>query len=296
MMANQGAGPGEALEAGACKLFVGGISGQTTTTVLQNHFSKYGHVIDAVVMSRDGRARGFGFVTFDSVVAAVSALSEPQWLDGRLVDVKRAVPGERVPERSTNKIFIGGLPQDVTTEALRGYFSVYGSVSDAVVMVDRRTRRSRGFGFVRFSNGPQGAQAAQAVLMDFSNHWLGGKWVEVKPATPASLLQEMAARMDRSASAAQLGARHLEARRALEAGAYAANSSAWAGKGQPLPTLLGSAAGPFPSDMSAMPSLLSSPMKVTCGGNYFGQRIPEEGFGLPTYTSPEACQRAREGR
>ena len=30
-----------------------------------------------------------------------------------------------------------------------------------VVMVDRRTRRSRGFGFVRFANGPQGAQAAQ---------------------------------------------------------------------------------------------------------------------------------------
>ncbi|CAE7543655.1 unnamed protein product [Symbiodinium natans] len=173
-MTNKGIGSASPMEPGPCKLFIGGISAQTCTEALHRHFAKYGHVIDAVVMSRDGKARGFGFVTFNSIVAAVNALSEPQWLDGRLVDVKRAVPGERVQERSSNKIFVGGLPQDVTTEALREYFGAYGSVADAVVMVDRRTRRSRGFGFVRFGNGPQGAQAAQAVLMDFSDHWLGG--------------------------------------------------------------------------------------------------------------------------
>ncbi|CAE7237753.1 unnamed protein product [Symbiodinium pilosum] len=318
----QGAGSMGTLDPGACKLFVGGISAQTSTHALHSHFAKYGHVIDAVVMSRDGKARGFGFVTFSSVVAAVNALSEPQWLDGRLVDVKRAVPGERVQERSSNKVFIGGLPQDVTTEALREYFGAYGPVADAVVMVDRRTRRSRGFGFVRFANGPQGAQAAQAVLMDFADHWLGGKWVEVKPATPAAMLQEMANCLERSSSA-QLDAdlRHcLDTGNPWDARGYE-GKAAWSNKGQslarrgrqapgrqaPLPTLLGSttgsraaaakqqaaqpcwppAAGHFPGDPRAMQGLLSSPMKVACGGGYFVPGVAEDGFGLPTYMPPE---------
>lgn len=174
-----------------CKLFVGGISSQTSTEALHQHFSKYGRLLDAVVMSKNGRSRGFGFVTYDSTASAMSALVEPQWLDGRQVDTKLAVPGEQTQERSSNKIFVGGLPQDITTDALEEYFGAYGSVADAVVMVDRRTNRSRGFGFVRFANGPQGYAAAQAVLMNFPNHRLQGKWVEVKSATPAAMLNEL---------------------------------------------------------------------------------------------------------
>jgi len=176
---------------GPAKLFVGGISAHTTTEALRGHFSKYGRIIDAVVMQKNGRPRGFGFVTFDSALPAELALADAQWLDGRLVDVKQAVPGERAQERASNKIFVGGLPQDVSTDELRAYFSSYGAVADAVVMVDRRTNRSRGFGFVRFGNGAQGNAASEAVLMDFGCHRLAGKWVEVKRATPASQLQDM---------------------------------------------------------------------------------------------------------
>mmetsp|Transcript_68935 Transcript_68935/g.109389 ORF Transcript_68935/g.109389 Transcript_68935/m.109389 type:complete len:454 (-) Transcript_68935:120-1481(-) len=175
----------------SCKLFVGGVSAHTTTEALRLHFSKYGRIIDAVVMQKNGRPRGFGFVTFDHPMSAECVLVEQQWLDGRLVDVKRAVPGERAQERASNKIFVGGLAQDVSTEELRAYFSSYGTVADAVVMVDRRTHRSRGFGFVRFSNGTHGNAASEAVLMDFGNHHLAGKWVEVKRATPASQLQDL---------------------------------------------------------------------------------------------------------
>jgi len=176
---------------GHCKIFVGGISAQTTTEALRTHFSKYGRLVDAVVMSKNGRPRGFGFVTYDAPASACKALAQPQWLDGRLVDVKRAVPGERTQERSSNKIFVGGLPQDVSTEDLKAYFGGYGPVADAVVMVDRRTSRSRGFGFVRFAGGPQGGAAAEAVMMDFASHHLAGKWVEVKRATPAAVLQAL---------------------------------------------------------------------------------------------------------
>lgn len=172
-----------------CKLFIGGLSAQTTTEVLRAHFAKYGRIMDAVVMSKQGRPRGFGFVTFESPGGAAAALAAPQWLDGRYVDVKRAVPGEQA-EECPNKIFVGGLPQDAATEDLKAYFQHYGPIVDAVVMVDRRSKRSRGFGFIRFANGVQGERAAEAVMIDAANHRLGGKWVEVKRATPAALVQQ----------------------------------------------------------------------------------------------------------
>lgn len=186
-----------------CKLFIGGLSAQTTTEVLRGHFTKYGRIVDAVVMSQRGRPRGFGFVTFAAPQDALAALAEPQWLHSRFVDVKRAVPGEQLEERaSPNKIFVGGLPPEATTEDLRACFAEYGPIADAVVMADRRSKRSRGFGFVRFAGGTQGARATEAALLDAANHRMGGKWVDVKRASPAALLEDLSANSSAKSSEA----------------------------------------------------------------------------------------------
>jgi hypothetical protein len=75
------------------KLFIGGISRRTTTKQLRDHFSKSGRVLDCVAMrTPDGRPRGFGYVTLDSPAAAERLLAEPQVIDDRIVDMKRAVP------------------------------------------------------------------------------------------------------------------------------------------------------------------------------------------------------------
>jgi len=75
------------------KLFIGGITRHTTTKQLRDHFSQYGRVLDCVAMRQpDGRSRGFGYVTLDSAAAATRCLQEPQMVDGRVVDLKLAVP------------------------------------------------------------------------------------------------------------------------------------------------------------------------------------------------------------
>lgn len=108
---------------GSCKLFVGGISARTTTEVLRTHFSKYGRLVDAVVMSKNGRPRGFGFVTYDTPAPTVRVLAEQQWLDGRLVDVKRAVPDERIAqERLASKASC--FSEDA--EEMNAYLAAYG--------------------------------------------------------------------------------------------------------------------------------------------------------------------------
>lgn len=75
------------------KLFIGGITRNTTTKQLRDHFSRFGRVLDCVAMRQaDGRPRGFGYVTLDSSKAADLCLAAPQVIDGRVVDMKRAVP------------------------------------------------------------------------------------------------------------------------------------------------------------------------------------------------------------
>ncbi|KAI8811881.1 hypothetical protein BJ742DRAFT_664481, partial [Cladochytrium replicatum] len=58
-----------------------------------------------------------------------------------------------------SKIFVGNLSWGTTDDTLRDTFGQYGEITDAVVLRDRETGRSRGFGFVTFAT-PESAQAA----------------------------------------------------------------------------------------------------------------------------------------
>lgn len=46
------------------------------------------------------------------------------------------------------KIFVGGLPYHTTDESLREFFTQFGDIEEAVVITDRQTGKSRGYGFV----------------------------------------------------------------------------------------------------------------------------------------------------
>lgn len=81
-----------------------------------------------------------------------------------------------------SKVFVGGLSQNVDKAALKRHFETFGEVRDAVVMMDRTTSRSRGFGFVRFA----APDAVEAVLR--TPHLLDGQWIDVKRAQPAEQL------------------------------------------------------------------------------------------------------------
>ena len=50
------------------------------------------------------------------------------------------------------KLFVAGLPYDVDDQELQEMFETYGTVGSARVILDRETRKSRGFGFVEFAN------------------------------------------------------------------------------------------------------------------------------------------------
>lgn len=57
------------------------------------------------------------------------------------------------------KLYVGNLPWSVSSESLKEMFSQFGEVTEAVIITDRMSGRSKGFGFVTFAN-EEGASAA----------------------------------------------------------------------------------------------------------------------------------------
>ncbi|XP_073542177.1 cold-inducible RNA-binding protein B isoform X3 [Phyllobates terribilis] len=61
------------------------------------------------------------------------------------------------------KLFIGGLSFDTDEQSLEQVFNKYGQISEVVVVKDRETKRSRGFGFVTFENPEDAKDAMEAM-------------------------------------------------------------------------------------------------------------------------------------
>ncbi|CAJ0828217.1 11968_t:CDS:10 [Entrophospora sp. SA101] len=76
------------------------------------------------------------------------------------------------------KMFIGGLNWETSDENLKSYFSQFGEVTDCVVMRDPNSSRSRGFGFVTFTDPSN----VDKVLN--KDHQLDGKVIDPKRAIP----------------------------------------------------------------------------------------------------------------
>jgi len=78
-----------------------------------------------------------------------------------------------------SKLFIGGLAWHTDDGTLRQKFEEFGQVEEAVVVKDRDTGRSRGFGFVRFANDADADSAMQAL----NNEEFDGRRIRVDKAS-----------------------------------------------------------------------------------------------------------------
>ncbi|EKM58978.1 uncharacterized protein PHACADRAFT_249120 [Phanerochaete carnosa HHB-10118-sp] len=160
-------------------MFIGGLNWDTTDESLRKYFSQFGKV-EACTIMRDaaGRSRCFAFLTFEDPASVNAVMVREHFLDGKIIDPKRAIP--RQEHQRATKLFIGGLAGSVTSESMREFFSQFGKVVDATVMLDRETGRSKGFGFVSFEN------ANVEPLLGFGNLEIDGKIIDVKLAQPRS--------------------------------------------------------------------------------------------------------------
>lgn len=78
------------------------------------------------------------------------------------------------------RIYVGNLPWSVTKEKLMELFSPFGEIEDALVVANKYTGRSRGFGFVTFKDD---ASASKAIA-DMDRKDIEGRNIVVKEAMP----------------------------------------------------------------------------------------------------------------
>jgi len=80
------------------------------------------------------------------------------------------------------KLFVGGLSWDTTDDGLRQAFASYGEITEAKVITDRDTGRSRGFGFVTFAQN----EDAKSAISKMDGTSLDGKTIKVNEAQEKS--------------------------------------------------------------------------------------------------------------
>ena len=164
------------------KIFVGGLSWETTNEELKEYFATFGDITDCTLKTdpTTGRSRGFGFITFATSADVDKVVSqESHTLNGRNIDPKRAKA--RGGSEPVKKVFVGGLDPDTSEEEVRSYFGQYGTIAELNLPFDKIKGQRRAFCFITFDTDTEADDCCK-----MAKHTVGAKEVDVKKATPKS--------------------------------------------------------------------------------------------------------------
>jgi len=173
------------------KIFAGGLNRDTTDEKFKEFFSQFGNITDAVVIKDQGNiSRGFGFVTFQKVSEADACIARKKEggheLDGKTIEVKRAIPREfQEPSQheKSQRIYLGKIREGITEENVKEYFEAnYACKVENVDLIKNKEGEEpklRGFGFVSLDD----MDAVDKIII-VRNHEINGIQVFAKKAEP----------------------------------------------------------------------------------------------------------------
>lgn len=168
-------------DASSCRsVYVGNIHPKVTEALLAEVFTTIGPLAGCKLIRKEKSSYGFvDYIDHRAAAAAIVTLNGRQIFTQPIKVNWAYASGQREDTTGHFNVFVGDLGADVTDATLFTFFSIYPSCSDARVMWDQRTGRSRGFGFVSFRN----QQDAEKAITEMTGKWLGSRAIRCNWAT-----------------------------------------------------------------------------------------------------------------
>ena len=82
----------------------------------------------------------------------------------------------------SKKVYVGNLPFSTTDKDLNDMFAPYGEITEAIIIKDKYSGRSKGFGFVTFAND----ESATKAISELNGKDVQGREIKVSEAKPMS--------------------------------------------------------------------------------------------------------------
>lgn len=172
-------------------LYVGNLSRDVTEILILQLFTQIGPCKSCKMITEHTSTDPYCFVEFfeHRDAAATLAAMNGRKILGKEVKVNWATTPSCQKKDTSNHfhVFVGDLSPDITTDDIKAAFAPFGSISDARVVKDMTTGKSKGYGFVSFYNKLD----AENAILSMGGQWLGGRqirtnWATRKPPAPKS--------------------------------------------------------------------------------------------------------------
>ncbi|XP_008320330.1 nucleolysin TIAR [Cynoglossus semilaevis] len=172
-------------------LYVGNLSREVTESLILQLFTQIGPCKSCKMITEHTSNDPYCFVEFFEHRHAATALGaiDKRKIYGKEVKVNWATtPSSQKKDTSSHfHVFVGDLSPEITTESIRSAFAPFGHISDARVVKDMATNKSKGYGFVSFYNKLD----AENAISHMAGQWLGARqirtnWATRKPPAPKS--------------------------------------------------------------------------------------------------------------
>uniref|UniRef100_A0A671NLT7 Nucleolysin TIAR-like n=1 Tax=Sinocyclocheilus anshuiensis TaxID=1608454 RepID=A0A671NLT7_9TELE len=172
--------------------YVGNLSRDVTENLILQLFTQIGPCKSCKMITEHTSNDPYCFVEFfehRDAAAALAAMNGRKIL-GKEVKVNWATTPSSQKKDTSNHfhVFVGDLSPEITTDDIRAAFAPFGKISDARVVKDMTTGKSKGYGFVSFYNKLD----AENAIVHMGGQWLGGRqirtnWATRKPPAPKSV-------------------------------------------------------------------------------------------------------------
>ncbi|KAK2737699.1 Protein phosphatase PP2A regulatory subunit B [Myotisia sp. PD_48] len=157
---------------GQGNVFIKNLDTAIDNKALHDTFAAFGNILSCKVAQDEyGNSKGYGFVHYETAEAATNAIKH---VNGMLLNEKKVFVGHHIAKRDRQSkfeemkanftnVYVKNVEQDVTDDEFRDLFEKHGEITSATLSRDPETGKSRGFGFVNFTNHENAAAAVEAL-------------------------------------------------------------------------------------------------------------------------------------